>query len=146
MRKKLGQKTLVLLMVLLFSGSMIGNAYAASNSVRASYYLDYYFVDVDNGTGSKVEIWFEVDATRVMDLVGLSYLIVQENDNGTWKTVATCFGSTSNGLLAADTDSHVSSISYTGTSGKEYRAIATVYAENSSGSDYRTVTTSSITA
>jgi hypothetical protein len=82
-----------------------------------------------------------------MDYVGVSYLVVQEYNNGTWTAVASCFGSTANGLLAADTDSHMSSIEYTGgTSGKQYRALVMVYAELDGGSDSRTVTTNSVTA
>ncbi len=146
MRKKIGIRTLAVFMVLLLSGGMIGSAYAAVGSINASYYLDDYAATADTGTSGEVVISFDVNATRVMDSVGASYIVIQENNSGVWKGVASYFGSTANGMLAADTDSHMGSIAYVGTLGKQYRALVTVYAGNSTGSDSRTVTTDSVTA
>jgi hypothetical protein len=147
MRKKLGIRVLAIIMVLLLSGGMIGSAYAASYSIQASDYIDSYSAWCVNGTGSQVVICYEVNGTRVMDLIGVSYLVVQEYNSGSWTTVATTFGSTGNGLLITDASTHMSSIIYPGgTSGKQYRALVTVYAELDGGYDYRTITTNSVTA
>ncbi|NCB25339.1 MAG: hypothetical protein EOM62_07695 [Bacteroidia bacterium] len=147
MRKKLGIKMLSVIMVLLLSGGMIGSAYAASYSIQASDYLDSYGAWSDNGTGSQIEICYDVNGTNYMDIIGVSYLVVQEYNSGSWTTVASTFGTTANGLLAADTFSHTGSIIYPGgTSGKQYRARVTVYAELDGGSDSRTVTTNTVTA
>lgn len=147
MRKKLGMRISAVIMVLLLSCGMMGSAYAATFSINASDYLDAYGAWAGNGTGNQVVIYFDVDGTGIMDYVGVSYLVVQEYNNGTWTAVASCFGSVANGLLAADTDSYMSAIEYTGgTSGKQYRALVMVYAEKDGGSDSRTVTTNSVTA
>lgn len=147
MRKKLGIRVLTVIMVLLLSGGMIGSAYASSYSTRSSLYLDSYAAWCSTGTGSQVVINYDVNGTRVMDLIGVSYLVVQEYNNGTWTGVASTFGTTGNGLLAADTSSHEGSIIYPGgTTGKQYRALVIVYAELDGGYDSRTITTNSVTA
>lgn len=115
-------------------------------SPRASDYLTYYAVYALAESGGEVIIEFEVEATGRMDLVGASCIVIQEKVGGKWMGVKTYFGSTSNRMLAGDDYSHVGSITYIGTPGKEYRALATVYAENSKGDDSRTIITNFVTA
>jgi hypothetical protein len=146
MQKRPGIRILTVTMIFLFSISMTVSAFAATYSLKASYYLDYYSVTADTGKSGNVIVKFDVNATRVMDSVGASYIVVQEYSNGTWKGVGSYFGSTSNGMLASDTNSTVGSITYIGTAGKQYRALVTVYAGSSAGSDSRTITTNTVTA
>jgi hypothetical protein len=113
---------------------------------RASDYLAYYAAYALTASDGEITIEFEVDGTGRMNLVGASYIVVQENVGTKWMGVSTYFGSTSNGMLAGNDYSHIGSITYKGTPGKEYRALATVYAENSSGDDSRTIITNSVTA
>ncbi|MPM05588.1 hypothetical protein SDC9_51878 [bioreactor metagenome] len=108
--------------------------------------MSYYSATADADTGSKIVISFDVDATRIMNLVGASYIVVQEKSNGVWKGVASYFGSTDNGMLDSNTSTYDGSINYTGTSGRQYRALVTVYAGNDTGEDSRTVTTNTVTA
>lgn len=115
-------------------------------SPRASDYLTYYTVYALKESGGEVIIEFEVEATGRMNLVGASYIVVQEKVGSKWIGVKTYFGSTSNGMLAGDDYSHVGNITYIGTPGKEYRALVTVYAENNKGDDSRTIITNSVTA
>lgn len=146
MQKRPGIRILTVTMVFIFSVSMMASAFAATYFPNASHYLDYYSATADTGKSGNVIVNFDVNATRVMDSVGASYIVVQEYSNGTWKGVGSYFGSTSNGMLASNTNSTVGSITYTGTSGKQYRALVTVYAGKSAGSDSRTVTTNTVTA
>lgn len=112
---------------------------------RASDYLTYYAVYALTAPGGAVIIEFEVEGTGRIDFVGASYIVVQEKVGTKW-IGATYFGSTSNGMPAGNDYFHIGSITYKGTPGKEYRALATVYAENSSGNDSRTIITNSVTA
>lgn len=125
---------------------MMVSAFAATYYPNASYYLSFYSATADTGKSGSVTVNFNVNATRVMDSVGASYIVVQEYSNGNWKGVGSYFGSTSNGMLASDTNSTVGFITYTGTAGKQYRALVTVYAGKGTGSDSRTVTTNTVTA
>ncbi|MDD3230707.1 hypothetical protein [Oscillibacter sp.] len=113
---------------------------------QASDQLAYYTAYAVTSSGGKVIIEFEVDGTRRMDVIGASYIVVQEKTGDKWMGVSTYFGSVANGMLDNNTFSHMGSITYKGTPGKEYRALATVYAENSSGDDSRTIITNSVTA
>lgn len=113
---------------------------------RASDYLAYYAVYAVAKSDGEILIEWDVQATERMDLVGVSCIIVQEKVGSKWMGVATYWGSVSNGMLNDDVSIHVSNISYYGTQGKEYRALATVYAENSTGDDSRTIITNSVIA
>lgn len=118
----------------------------AGAAIMASDYLTYYSAYALTESGGKVIIEFEVDGTGRMDLVGSSYIVVQEKSGSTWKGISTYFGSVSNGMLDDSAYSHIGSITYTGTPGKEYRALVTVYAKDSTGDDSRTLTTNIVTA
>lgn len=115
-------------------------------SARSSDFLTYYAAYALTASDGEVIIEFEVQGTGRMDLVGASYIVIQEKSGGTWKGISTYFGSVSNGMLGDNAYLYVGSISYKGTPGKEYRALATVYAENSTGDDSRTIITNSVTA
>jgi hypothetical protein len=146
MRKKTIIKILTIIMALsLFSG-LIGSASASDASTNASDYLSIYSATVVAESNGRIAVWFDVNATRVMDLVGASNIVIQTNNGGVWTGVATYFGSSANGMLAPNTYSHTGYITYQGSSGKQYRALVTVYASNSSGSDSRTITTNTVTA
>ncbi|MEA4955805.1 hypothetical protein SDC9_51422 [bioreactor metagenome] len=113
---------------------------------RASDYLEYYNAWANTGAKREVIISFDVNATGVMDLVGANCIVVQEKNGSSWAGVATYYGSVSNGMLAADADAFTGNITYMGTAGKDYRALVTVYAGNSTGDDSRTVTTNTVRA
>jgi hypothetical protein len=115
-------------------------------SIQSSDFLTYYAAYALSRSGGEVIIEFEVDGTGRMDLVGSSYIVIQEKSGSTWKGVSTYFGSVSNGMLDDNAFSHIGSITYAGTLGKEYRALVTIYAEGSAGDDSRTVTTNTVTA
>lgn len=149
MKKCLKNLFLLICMFSLFAGT-VGTASATNISVaaqnRASDYLDSYEAWTSSGAKREVIISFNVYATDYMDFIGSTYIVVQEKNGSSWDTVMTRFGSVANGLLEEDTDEHAGNISYMGTSGKEYRALVTIYAENNKGNDSRTIITNSVTA
>lgn len=150
--KKLLTHFFVLICTFSLCTSMIGAAGAVNDNIntvtpnRASDYLTYYDAWASTGAKREVIISCDVIATGYMDLIGSTYIVVQEKNGSSWTGVATYFGSVANGLLAADTDEHAGNITYVGTSGKQYRARVTVYAGDSTGDDSRTVITNTITA
>ena len=149
MKKQLKYAFALILAFVLFAGLPV-HAWATNTEEnapqRASDYLTYYAAYALTASNGGVTIEFEVEGTGRMNHVGASYIVVQEKVGTKWIGVSTYFGSTSNGMLAQNAYSHISSITYNGTSGKVYRALVTVYAENSSGDDSRTIITNSITA
>lgn len=124
-------------------------AYATSDAItpyRASDYLDYYYAWTDTGSDGEVIFNFDVDATGLMDLVGVTSAVIQYKNGSAWTHVATVFGSTSNGLIEEDAYGNTGYISYDGISGRQYRAVITFYAGDSTGYDTRSYTTISVTA
>lgn len=147
--KSLLRHFLAFICIFALCGGLAVPAWAMSveeTQCRASDYLAYYAVYAVAKSDGEILIEWDVQATERMDLVGASCITVQEKVGSKWMGVATYFGSVSNGMLNDDVSIHVSSISYYGTPGKEYRALATVYAEDSTGNDSRTIITNSVIA
>lgn len=119
-------------------------ANAASIQPRASEYLSHYTVALAPGDKSgEVKLGFSVTATGSMTQVGISKVEIYKSSGS---HVTTIYGNTVNRLLASSTDYHIGTYTYSGTSGVSYYAKVTVYAKDSTGSDYRTVTTATAKA
>lgn len=114
--------------------------------MRASDYFSYYSAAATSGTGGDVAISISIRATKTMNSIGATKIVIQEMNGNRWQEAYTKTGTIYNGLLDGDASSFRGSYTYPGTSGKTYRAIVTLYAEDAFGSDSRTVTTNSIVA
>lgn len=114
--------------------------------MRASDYFSYYSADATGGTEGDVAISINIGATRAMNSIGATKIVIQEKAGNRWQEAYTKIGTIYNGLLDSDTSSFCGSYTYSGTSGKTYRAIVTLYVKDAFGSDSRTVTTNSIVA
>lgn len=131
---------LVVVMVLAVPVAATENENARASSFFGS--SDVYLYQV---TSTKFEAWFEVTALGGMDKLGASEIKIQESSDGeNWTTVKTCTPTNYSNLIREDTSVHASYVSYTGTTGKYYRAKITLYAENSTGVGERIRYTSSI--
>lgn len=110
-------------------------AAAAENAEpRASSFFMSSDVYLYQTSSTKFEAWFEVTALGIMDKVGASEIKIQESsDDENWTTVKTCTMDSYSSMICENTGSHASYVSYTGTTGKYYRAKITLYAENSTG-------------
>lgn len=146
MKKDIKTRVLGIFVAMSLSCGLVGSASAIDMVPDASYYLSSYAVSAGTYTNCHVVISFDVHATRIMDLVGASYLVIQEYDNGVWTGVHSYFGSTDNGMLEANSSICVGSVTYIGNTGSQYRGIVTVYAGDASGEDSRTITTNIVTA
>ena len=125
----------------------IGPGAEAENSItRASNYLSSYHAWLGSGSNGIIYVYYDVDATRYMDVVGVTSVVIQQKNGSSWNSVKNFIGTTSNGMLTTNDSSHTDYLSYKGTSGKTYRAVVTFYAELNGGYDTRTLTTSSIVA
>lgn len=131
---------LVVVMVLAVPVAATENENARASSFFGS--SDVYLYQV---TSTKFEAWFEVTALGGMDKLGASEIKIQESSDGeNWTTVKTCTPTNYSNLIRENTSFHASYVSYTGTTGKYYRAKITLYAENSTGVGERIRYTSSI--
>lgn len=109
---------------------------------QASSYLSAYKAYISPVGNGKIEVWFSVSGVNLMDKIGAATIVLKQSSNGTsWTTVKTFQAESYSGMLATDKMSYTSHVSYSGTAGKYYQAIVTVYAEKGSGSDSRLVTT-----
>ena len=114
------------------------------DEIDASNYLSGYGATLySEGATGELKLWYEVYAKATMSSVGVSKIVVKKS-NGT--IVRTIWGSTTNGLLAANYWFHNGTYTISGlTSGTSYYCVVTVIAGNSSGADTRTVTTTAVT-
>lgn len=109
---------------------------AAAENVepRASSFFMSSDVYLYQTSSTKFEAWFEVTALGIMDKVGASEIKIQESsDDENWTTVKTCTMDSYSNLIDENSGAHASYVTYTGTTGKYYRAKITLYAENSTG-------------
>ena len=112
-------------------------------SVISSDYLSSYNVYAKKGSSSgKMDVTFMVRSPVRATKIGVSQIEICKASGA---HVTTIFGSTSNGLLAANTTIHGATYTFTGTPGTEYIAKVTLYAADSSGSDSRLIITNSVT-
>ena len=113
----------------------------------ASLYLKAQKAWCSTSSGGKIEIHFQVTAKSRMSSVGAKDIYVYEKRNGAWVEVKHYSSSSTTGMLKSNTSFCDSSVTFTGTIGKEYKAIVTAYAGNSSSeSDSIDVETSAVTA
>ncbi len=113
----------------------------------ASLYLKAQKAWCSASTGGKIEIHFQVTAKSMLNSVGAKDIYVYEKRNGSWVQVKHYSSSTTTGMIKSNTSFCDSSVTFSGTVGKEYKAIVTAYAgKSSSACDSIDVETSSITA
>lgn len=120
-----------------------------SASARSSLYLDGYRAWLTPKSGAKINVNIDVQAVGDMDDVGaLDVTIYESSDGGTtWDNDATYYSALFPELLDHDTYLYYDTpISHQGTAGYKYFAVVTVYAGDSTGSDSREYTTTTVTA
>lgn len=147
--KKLMQFIFVLVFALSLCVCTVEAATLSSGSIslqRASDYFDTYIIDTTSGAKGEVVVNFRIYTTDVMSSIGVKKIVIQEKSGTRWQEAFTKQGTSSNGLLDKGADEFSGSYTYKGESGKTYRAIVTICAEDSFGSDSRTVTTRSVIA
>lgn len=114
-------------------------------SPYASYYLSAYTAWATRSSSNQIYIYYDVTATKTIGCLGAKLIVVQMKDAGTWKTVRTYTGTTSNGMLKLNANGYGGAVVYQGTSGTQYRAVVTIFGGSSTTSgDSRIVTTNTV--
>lgn len=128
-------------LVLIFTSAIAASAV----EVRASPTLALYSAMLTKGSSAgKISISYDVRANTEAEEVGVSSIKIYTASDD--KYVTTITGSVRNGLIAANTERHRSSYTYTGKAKTEYYAIVTVTATINGTTDTRDITTNSLTA
>ena len=110
-------------------------AFAAEEPApRASHYIMSTCVYLYQNTNTEFEVWYEVIALGEMTELGAYSIRVQESlDGENWTTVRTFYASDTPSMVRENAWCHNGYVTYTGISGRYYRAYVTLFAENSSG-------------
>ena len=122
---------------------------AGVESYRSSYYLDSYRAWLDPQDDGVIEVVVDVQATGYMDDVGALNIAIYESadDGDSWDLVRAYAASMTPGMLQHDKLLYYDRpVSYQGIVGRDYFAVVTVYAGDSTGSDSRDYVTTSVTA
>lgn len=133
---------IVTLVVSFYAPSFAEDLVRASNySPRASLYINSSDAIITANPGKKIEVLSTVTGTGIMDVIGVSTLNIQEYRSSSWVTVKSW-----SSLYKYNSIQASFLTTYQGVASRKYRAVITFYAANSSGSDTKSLTTTSIIA
>ena len=135
-RKTIRLSMLVLAIVLCLS------IIAPSAAARGSLYISTYNAYMTAGNSGNVTAWFDITGTGTMDQIGAVTVYVYED--GT--LVKTFSHTTTAGMMASNTFFHASSVTYSGTVGKNYSACVVFQAGKNGSWDNRSMSTNSVKA
>lgn len=107
-------------------------AFAAET--RASSYIMSTCVYLNPTTGTEFRVWHEVIARGIMTELGACEIKIQESTDGVnWTTVKTVTPDEEPSMVTENDFAYAAYVTYTGVSGRYYRARIILFAENSSG-------------
>ena len=132
------KRTFLLVIVIILLLSTV--SYAANES---SLYLAAYTAYISK-SGNTIHVNFEVYGTRTMDTIGATEIYLYEKASGSssWTLVETYLSTDptyASAMIDTNTGCKCDSVSYNGSSSKQYKAYVTVYAEKDGGSDSRNI-------
>ena len=131
MKKILRPVCIILIFALLLSVPVFAEE---ESSAWASSYFIAYSTYLYRTTGTQFQVWFDVSARSIMNELGVNSIKVQRSSDGeNWTTVKTYLPEDYPQMLCESTGSHTGYVTYTGTSGYDYRAYVTFYAMNDTG-------------
>lgn len=133
MKRKFVPIMLVLVMLL----GLVNTAYAADNQPTpyASSYLEDYYVALSAKGNGKMLISMGVDGVGTQDKIGVSYIDIEEKENGKWSYYDTLYSMDHDDFFAYDTWEYTGAVAFYGTPGLSYRVTVHVYARKGTGSD-----------
>lgn len=121
------------------------SAYAAET--RASERIDRSSVTLSKKSNGDLSISFSVRATGKMDVIGASSVKVQRNTFTGWVTEYTFTPDNAPEIQTTDKVQHSATLTYSPLfTGKEYRAVVMIHAEDASGVSTKELTSRTITA
>lgn len=133
------RNTLCLVLALALSLCTVVKAEAAET--RASAYLAAYLAYVYVDGNGNVSVWYDVQASRTMDEVGVLTIRLQEQAPGssTWTSVKTFRYTDYPDMLAYDDDLHYGHVDYKGNAECSYQAYVTIWAGKDGDGDSRII-------
>lgn len=133
MKKKFVPVLLVLAMLL----GLANTAYAADDQPApyASSYLEDYYVALSAKGNGKMQISMAVDGVGTQDKIGVSYIDIEEKENGKWSYYDTLYSVDHSDFFAYNTWEYTGAVAFYGTPGLSYRVTVYVYAQKGSGFD-----------
>lgn len=107
-------------------------AFAAES--RSSNFFMKTSTYITRSSTSKLNIWFDVTAVGMMDVLGVRTIKLQKStDKTNWTTIKTYDKADYSVMTCANTTAHADCVTYYGSSNYYYRAYVEFYAKNSSG-------------
>jgi len=143
-RKSLRNISCILIIALALSSASV----ITVGAVPASDYIFTYNAGISKTGVSNIKIAFEICGTRTMDDIGATAIYLYESSSSGWKLVQSFVHTQSaySHIMDYDTFSHSASVTYAGTSGKQYYATVYLWAGRNGGGDSRSITTTAVTA
>lgn len=114
-------------------------------SARASAQIDYYTMDVTSTGGGRIAIMFSVTGANIMNELGAESIYIFERATLGWE-LADSFDKDDPNMTKTNAIKYGNTVYFNGESGKEYRIIVTIFAEDKDGESDSRSKTFSITA
>ncbi len=119
----------------------------ASAAEQTSAYLDDYSVNVTAKSGGRIAVTLNISPVGSMDKVGATSVHIYEStDNEAFEWAASYYEEDYPELMGSGTIYLDSPVTYYGTVGRYYMAVAYVYAGDETGSDWAMCESSSVRA
>lgn len=115
-------------------------------SARASDQIDGGWAAAQAASKGQVAVEFQVNGTGKMSKIGANLIILYEKSTSGWIPVERITSSDVSSLFTTSAYSYCNTQYFNGTLGKQYYAKVTVFATDSTGTDYKTYTTNTIVA
>lgn len=120
-------------------------AYAAES--RASERIDMSSVSLSKKSNGDLSIYFSVRATGVMKKIGASSVAIQRSSGSDWVTEYTFTPSNAPEIQAENKFQHNATLTYSPLfTGKEYRAVVMIHAEDTTGVSTKELTSRAVTS
>lgn len=113
---------------------------------RASDQIDSGWAVAQSAPKGRISVEFQVTGTGMMSKLGANLITLYEKDANRWRPVETLTSSDCPELFTTNSRSYNEVVTFDGVSGKQYYAEVSVFASDSSGTDYKTYTSNTVTA
>lgn len=133
MKRRLIPTLLAMVMLL----GLTNTAYATENEPTpyASSYLENYYVTLSAKGDGKMLISMGVEGVGYQDKIGVSYIDIEEKENGKWSYYDTLYSADHDDFFAYNALDYTGTATFYGTPGLTYRVTIHVYARKGTGSD-----------
>ncbi len=134
------KKVMAFVLTIIIAFGISGTVLASEDQVRASHYLDsYYVVLLAKGNG-KMAVSVVVNGMDTEDMIGIMEIYIEQKIDGKWHYYDTLDWSEHPEYTENNTDTYCNTVYFQGKPGDTYRVTITVYAGKDGGWDTGYVT------